>query len=249
MAEHGHPPEELSEADETRAALATAGPPDDTSPGSPSEAFTDDEANGHAASSDASAADCAAGDIDDDVEDYDAAADDDVETDAPVPAKTWRTPVRVATAFGLVTVVALASIVGYLGYRANQAREVAQEQQQFVQVGRQGALNLTTIDWEHADHDIQRILDSATGAFYDDFSKRSQPFIDVVRKEQSKSVGTITEAGFESQSHDEAQILVGITVKTSNISAAEQDPRHWRMRITVKKLGDALKVSNVAFVP
>ena len=50
----------------------------------------------------------------------------------------------------------------------------------FVQVARQGALNLTTIDCQSADADVQRILDSATGTFYDDFSKRSQPFIDVV---------------------------------------------------------------------
>jgi Mce-associated membrane protein len=100
----------------------------------------------------------------------------------------------------------------------------------------------------HADADIQRILDSATGTFYDDFSNRSKPFIDVVKKAQSKSVGTIIEAGVESQSANEAQVLVAVSVKTSNLGAAEQDLRHWRMRITVQKLGNDAKVSNVAFV-
>ncbi|EUA58499.1 hypothetical protein I550_1642 [Mycobacterium intracellulare 1956] len=118
-----------------------------------------------------------------------------------------------------------------------------------VRIGRQGALNLTTIDWQHADADVQRILDSATGTFYDDFSHRSKPFIDVVKKAQSKSVGTITEAGLESQSGNEAQVLVAVSVKTSNLGAAEQDPRHWRMRVIVQKVGNDMKVSNVAFVP
>ena len=95
----------------------------------------------------------------------------------------------------------------------------------FLQVGRQGALNLTTIDFAEADTDIQRILDSATGTFYDDFSKRSQPFVDVVKQAHSKSVGTVTEAGLESASADQAQVLVAVSVKTSNAGAAEQPAR------------------------
>jgi Mce-associated membrane protein len=158
-------------------------------------------------------------------------------------------PARLATRIGLVAVVALAAIVGWLGFRAYQLHQTHEEHELFVQVGRQAALNLTTIDWQHADTDIQRILDSATGTFYDDFSRRSQPFIDVVKKAQSKSVGTITEAGLESVSGNEAQVLVGVRVNTSNVGATEQDPRFWRMRISVQKVGGEAKVSNVAFVP
>lgn len=35
---------------------------------------------------------------------------------------------------------------------------------------------------------------SATGGFNDDFSKRSQPFVDAVTQSRSKTVGTVTEA-------------------------------------------------------
>jgi Mce-associated membrane protein len=119
----------------------------------------------------------------------------------------------------------------------------------FLQVGRQGAINLTTIDWQHADTDVERILNSATGTFFDDFSKRSQPFIDVVKQAQSTSVGTVTEAGVESVTGDSAQVLVAVSVKTSNIGAPEQKPRSWRMRINVQRVGDEAKISNVGFVP
>jgi Mce-associated membrane protein len=185
-----------------------------------------------------------------DAEDYDGAVDSDVDDDPKDVAskKKPMSPVRLATLFGVVVVVASTALAGWLGFRDYQAHQVQQQRALLIQVGRQGALNLTTIDWQHADADIQRILDSATGTFYDDFSKRSKPFVAVVKKAQSKSAGTVVEAGLESQSGDAAQVLVAVSVKTSNAGAAEEEPRHWRMRISVKKVGDEAKVSNVEFV-
>jgi Mce-associated membrane protein len=185
-----------------------------------------------------------------DAEDYDGAVDaevDDNSKDVVTEAKSI-SPVRLAAVLGVVAVVALTALAGWLGFRGYQARQAQQQIELLVRVGRQGALNLTTIDWQHADTDVQRILDSATGTFHDDFSNRSKPFVEVVKKAQSKSVGTVTEAGLESRSGDEAQVLVAVSVKTSNAGAAEEEPRHWRMRISVKKVGDEAKVSNVAFV-
>lgn len=158
-------------------------------------------------------------------------------------------PVALASILGAVFVAVVVGLSGYLGYQAYQLQQQQHLREIFVQGARQGALNLTTIDWQHADADVQRILDSATGTFYDDFSNRSQPFIDVVRQTQSRSVGTITEAGLESSSGDEAQVLVAVTVKIANAAGPEQDPRRWRMRITTQKVGNEAKVSNVAFVP
>jgi Mce-associated membrane protein len=155
---------------------------------------------------------------------------------------------RLALVVALTAVLAVAGLVGSLSLRAYQLHNLRAERQLFLQVGRQGAVNLTTIDYQHADGDVKRILDSATGEFYDSFSQRSKPFIDVVKKLQSKSVGTVTAAGLESQAGDQAQILVAVTVKTSNLDAAEQAPRAWRMRLTVQKMGDEAKVSNVVFV-
>jgi Mce-associated membrane protein len=74
-----------------------------------------------------------------------------------------------------------------------------------------------------------------------------------VKQAQSKSVGTVTSAGIEpagaNPDPNQASVLVAVTVKTSNAGAAEQEPRAWRMRLTVKKVGDEAKVSNVEFVP
>jgi Mce-associated membrane protein len=184
--------------------------------------------------------------------DYDEeASDDDIADIAAAPAKPRMSHVGLAMIAGLVAVVALAGLTGWLGFRTYQSHKADEQQKLFLQVGRQGALNLTSIDFEHADQDVQRILDSATGTFYDDFQKRAQPFVEVVKQAQSKSVGSIAEAGLEPASITDngAQVLVAVTVKTSNAGAPEQQPRAWRMRISVQKVGDEAKVSNVEFVP
>ena len=171
------------------------------------------------------------------------------EAEQAAPAKSRMSHLRLATIAGLILVVVLAGLTGWLGYRTYKSHQADEQRKLFLEVGRQGALNLTTIDFQEADKDVQRILDSATGTFYDDFQKRAQPFVEVVKQAQSKSVGTIAGAGLESVSDNSAQVLVAVTVKTSNAGAPDQQPRAWRMRISVQKVGADAKVSNVEFVP
>ena len=213
---------------------------------------TEAEADSAAAEPESTAIELEASDAESTETEDDADADEAEEATAEEkPAKPPMSHVRLATIAGLVLVLALGGLTGWLGFRAYESRKAEEQRNLFLQVGRQGALNLTTIDHQQADADVQRILDSATGTFYDDFQRRAQPFIDVVKQAQSKSVGTISEAGLESESEsgDEAQVLVAVTVKTSNAGAPEQEPRAWRMRISVQKVGDEAKVANVEFVP
>jgi Mce-associated membrane protein len=165
--------------------------------------------------------------------------------------RSWRrmSPPRLALVIGLAMAVTLAGLIGVLAVRAYHSHQSAELRALYLQVGRQGAVNLTTIDWHHADADVQRILGAATGTFYDDFSQRSQPFVDVVKKVQSTSAGTVTVAGLESSTDTDAQVLVAVSVQTTTSGAPQQTPRAWRMRISVQKVGDDVKVSNVEFVP
>lgn len=172
------------------------------------------------------------------------------ENEAPEPRS--RKPVstlRHAILFGLVVIVALGALVGWWAFRVYQAHQSQVQRSHFLEAAKQGAVNLTTIDWQHADADVQRIVDGATGQFHDDFAKRSKPFIDVAKQVKATTVGTLDEAGLESTTGDTAQVLVAVTVKVSNLGAAEQTPRRWRMRMFVQKLGDQVKISNVEFVP
>ena len=171
--------------------------------------------------------------------------------DTPVSATgRTRAPMRAALVLNLTIVAVLGCLVGVMGYRTYRTHEVQQERELFVQVARQGALNLTTIDYTHADADVARILDSATGTFYDDFKQRSQPFVEVVKQAQSKSEGTVIDAGLESVTGGGAQVFVAVKVTTTLAGVPQPKPRGWRMRVSVTKVSDhAVKVSNVAFVP
>ena len=172
--------------------------------------------------------------------------------DPPEPAAKAATDtrgVRWALIVGSALLIAVAALAGWFGFRAYQSHQAQEQRNLFLEVGRQGALNLTTIDYADADADVKRILDSATGEFYDDFQQRSQPFVEVIRQAQAQTEGDVTEAGLESSDDDHAQVLVAVSVKTSHAGVPEESPRLWRMRVTVQKTDAGTKVSNVQFVP
>ncbi|PPJ36530.1 mammalian cell entry protein [Nocardia nova] len=127
------------------------------------------------------------------------------------------------------------------------------ERAAFLTTARQGALNLTTIRWDNADSDVQRILDGSGGKFHDDFASRSASFVAVVKQAKSTSQGEITEAGIESVDHDTAQVIVAANVKTTHVGGGgggrDQDPQSWRLRMTVHRTADRMLVTDVEFVP
>lgn len=149
---------------------------------------------------------------------------------------------------GVVLVVALAALTGWLGYDFYQVHHEQQRRAMFVDTARLGATNLTSIDWEHAEDDVQRVLDTSAGKFYDDFEKRSKSFLEVVKQIKSKSVGTVTSSGLESFSDDKADVLVSVTVRSTNAGVPEQTPQVWRMVLTVQDIEGKAKVSNVEFI-
>jgi Mce-associated membrane protein len=156
---------------------------------------------------------------------------------------------RIALVAGLVAGVVLAGLVGWLGFRAYEAHNLEAQRNLFVQAARQGAASLLTVDYQHADADAQRILDSATGKFHDSFARRKQSYIDNAQRMRSQLVATATDAGLESRNGDQGKVLVAVTVKSSDPAQTHQGPQFWRIRVTVKQMGDVAKVSDVVFVP
>ncbi|OMC35785.1 Mce protein [Mycobacterium sp. GA-1841] len=183
-----------------------------------------------------------------------AEADDETTADEKEPAddvpavSRRRRLVATPTALGAVLLVALVALTGWLGYEFSQVKQDQQRREMFVDTARQAALNLTSVDWEHAEDDIQRVLDTSTGAFYDDFDKRSKSFLEVVKQIKSKSVGTVTASGLKSYSPDEAKVLVSATIRSTNAGVPEQKPQVWRMVLTVQDIDGKAKVSNVEFI-
>jgi Mce-associated membrane protein len=156
---------------------------------------------------------------------------------------------RIALIAGLVVGVVLAGLVGWLGFRAYEAHNFDAQRNLFVHAASQGAANLLTVDYQHAEADAQRILDSATGKFYASFDRRKQSYIDDAKRTRSQLVATVTDAGLESRNGDQGVVLVAATVKSSDPAQTHQEPHFWRIRVTVRQTGDVGKVSDVVFVP
>ncbi|WP_313674236.1 mammalian cell entry protein [Mycolicibacterium sp.] len=156
-----------------------------------------------------------------------------------------RTPRRRAATAALAVLVALSS---WLGWRDIQIRRAEDIQSQVLQAARAGMVALTSIDHDRVDEGVQRILDTSTGGFREDFAQRAEPFKDAARKAQSTSVGTVSEAGVESVDGAQGRVLVALTVMTSNRGVPEQQPKAWRTRVTVTKDDGRFKVAAVEFV-
>lgn len=82
---------------------------------------------------------------------------------------------RLLVLLGLVLVVTIGGLAGWLGYRALHAQREVALRVNFVRIARHGPLDLTTIDYAHADSDLPSILGGAAAKFRDDFPSHSQP--------------------------------------------------------------------------
>lgn len=183
-------------------------------------------------------------------------ADESPQTDTDAEAAPTANPPRRGRnlLIGIVAVVVVVTVglIGLNGYLAVGHRDAladSDEQLGYLQAARQGVVNVLTVNHNTADGDVQRILDDATGAWRDEFTPQSGPFRDVVRKAQVVTTGEITEAGLERVNDDgSAQVLVAAHSKVSNAGGAKDEPRTFRVRVTVAPEGDRLKIAKLEYI-
>lgn len=173
------------------------------------------------------------------------------DTAEPEPAgRRLRAP-NLAEALTIAAVVAICALLGGSGWMAWHHHNVVQERQRaaaYMAAARQGVVNLTSLDFNKAKEDVQRVLDSATGAFRDDFQKRAEDFESVVKDSKAVTEGSVAAAAVESMNDDSAVVLVLANEKVTNIAGAKDQPRTFRFRVSVVHDGDQLKLSKVEFV-
>ncbi len=182
-----------------------------------------------------------------------ASADDMAEKPARRWARRLRRPKWSTIAAGLAIIVILAALAGS-GYMVKEHRDEVRQRQraaEFVAAARQGVVTLTTLDFNNAKQGVQSILDDSTGSFKDDFVKMADDFTKVVEQSKVVSRGTVQAAAVELDTitKDSAVVLVASTSEVTNAAGAKQDPRSYRLIVTVARDGGQLKISKVEFVP
>ena len=160
----------------------------------------------------------------------------------------WST---IAAAVAILIIVAALAGSGYMIKEHHDAVRKRQRAAEFAAAARQGIVTLTSLDFNNAKEGVQRILDNSTGSFKDDFVKMADDFTKVVEQSKVVSQGTVQAAAvdLDTMTDNSAVVLVASTSEVTNAAGAKQDPRSYRLIVTVARDGDQLKISKVEFVP
>lgn len=193
-----------------------------------------------------------------DVEGGDSDAASDTASDTAPPKRAWyigwtRRPRSSTVAATLAVVVILASLATsvYMVVEHRHASEQQRRAAEFTAAARQGVLTLTSLNFKDARHDVQRIIDASTGSFRDDFQKGADDFATIVEQSQVVEQATVraTAVDLGTMTRDSAVVLVASESEVTNAAGAKQDPRRFRLIVTVARDGHDLKMSKVQFVP
>lgn len=163
---------------------------------------------------------------------------------------TGRRSVRRLVAAGAAVVVlfALLGLSGFMAWKGHGAEQLRQSEAEAAAVARQGVVNIMSLDFTNAQGDVQRVLDSATGKFRDDFQSESEFLIKALEESKVVTEVTVNGVAVESVSDDAAVVLVAAQSKASNATDPRQDPQQFRVAVTLARDSGALKMSQVDFL-
>jgi Mce-associated membrane protein len=154
-----------------------------------------------------------------------------------------------ALAVGALVVIGLLVVTAFMIVQHSKVAAQRAYDRGIVEAASRGVMALLSIDHGKADADVKRVLDLSIGAFRDDFESRSEDFIKTARESKAVTVGSVTAAALDSTYPGNAVVLVAASSQVTNSNGARNDPRPWRMSVTMSLDENQWKMSNVEFVP
>jgi Mce-associated membrane protein len=155
---------------------------------------------------------------------------------------------RILTAATIIVTCGLLGVSGWMVWHHHHVAAERQRSAAFTAAAKQGVINLTSLDFTKAKEDVQRVLDSSTGEFRDDFQRRADDFASVVQDSKAVTEGSVAATAVESMSKDSAVVLILANERITNSTGAKDEPRSFRFRVSVIRDGDQMKISKVEFV-
>jgi len=220
----------------------------DENPTDTAEAETDDTVA--ASETDADSTDAGAAETTEEVSD-ETPEDAESESESARSRRHVRLP-SLSVAWKAAAIILICAFVGASGYMMWQRQETVERNERtanFLAGARQGVVNITSLDFKRAKEDVQRVIDSSTGQFRDDFQQRAKDFTTVVEQSKVVTEGTVNAAAVQSIDGNSALVLVAATSKITNAAGAKDEPRTWRLKVTVTEDGGQYKVSKLEFIP
>lgn len=163
------------------------------------------------------------------------------------PAALLGTPS--AMGFTAAAIAVVLTGTGFMAWQHHRAAEHRQQVAEFTAAARQGVVNLMSIDYKTAGESVQRVLDGSTGKFRSNFEDSADDFVRALQDERIVTTAVVNDAAVESMTGDSAVVLVSATSRREGPQAPkdQQDPRVWRVVLTMQRDGDQVKMSGVEF--
>lgn len=160
---------------------------------------------------------------------------------------------RLRLVAGTVAALLTAGLLAATGYMLWQHHDNTQQRRQaaeYAAAARQGVINLMSIDYTTAQESVQRVLDGSTGRFRDNFADTADDFVQALKDEKIITKATVNDTAVESMTSDTAVVLVSATSRREGAQSPkdQQEPRLWRVVLSLEHDGDQIKVSGVDFV-
>jgi Mce-associated membrane protein len=155
----------------------------------------------------------------------------------------------VAAALVVVLSLGLLGAGGWMIWHHHQVTAQQQHSAEFAAAARQGVVTLMSLDFNHAEQDVKRILDNTTGDFKKDFEGQADAFTDVAKQSKVTTQATVNSTAVQTMTKDTATVLVAVTTNVSNAASKQQEPRSWRLRVDMARDGGQIKLAKVEFVP
>ena len=186
-----------------------------------------------------------------DVDEVSEPAVDQVDEVAPARKRRLRLPGVRAVAAGLVVLV-IAGLLSVSGWMLMEHRKAAAERHrtaEYAAAARQGVVNLMSMDYTQAKESVQRVIDDSLGKFKSNFEDNSNDLIKALQDSKMVTKVTVNDAAVEAMDDETATVLVAATSHREGPDAPKEDqqPRVWRVVVTMQRDGGQIKMSDVEF--
>jgi len=167
-----------------------------------------------------------------------------------------RRPAPSSALFAGILLLALTGLAAALGVTrssptaagSDTAAATPAEQQALLAAARAEGAAITTLSWQTADADLNRILAGALpkSQLYDQFAAQRARLPSLLKQNHSVSRGTVLASGLSSVSGRKARVMVAVDADISGKSGTPT-VKHYRMVFTMQRLGNRWLASDVGF--
>lgn len=128
-------------------------------------------------------------------------------------------------------------------------RDLAERHREVAAAAEELTLAFLHVDHRDMDPLVEAVLDGATGEFRKQYAENRDKLVRDARRNRSRSTGEVVALGVADLEDDSAEVLVAANSLVANKrTAGAEQPRYYRLRLSLVREGDRWLASDLEFV-